>query len=344
MKKHLLISILALLTLPIFADESSQIEKKTQPISIKFDMRADWEYQIAANDTYENASAFSGKYLDFQLDGNITDKLSYSFRYSLNRLNLNRDFFEATDWANINYQFDENWKMSAGKQIVGIGGFEYDAAPINVYFASDFWNHVVCYEFGISGQYTTNDKKNDILFQISNSPFTSSSIRFDNLYSYNLMWYGRCKNFSSIYSVNLVEYDDSKYISYIALGNKLNFGDLNITFDYMNRYGGKGGFFDDFSVIGKVDYTIVDKVNIFVKAGYDQNLAQNATTFPTDIVDRFVLPGVSRTFYGAGVEYYPLPKTKNLRLHAYFSASDNSNEPYRIATGATILLNAFERK
>ncbi len=344
MKRTLLISVLTIMSLSVFANDTTEVKKKNQPISIKFDMRTDWEYQIAADGISDNASAFSGKYLNFQLDGNITKKLSYSFRYRLNKLNAYSEFFNATDWANIKYQFDDNWSLSAGKQVVGIGGFEYDAAPINIYFASDFWNNVVCYEFGVSGQYTTKDKKSDILFQISNSPFTSSSIRFDNLYAYNLMWYGNYGNFSSIYSINLVEYDDSRYINYIALGNKFNFGNLNLTLDYMNRYGGVGGFFDDFSVIGKIDYTIINRVNIYVKGGYDQNLSQESTVSYEDTVDRFVLPGVSRVFYGGGVEVYPLRKTKEIRLHSYFSGSNDESEPYKVAVGATIFLTAFERK
>ncbi|MDE7149747.1 MAG: hypothetical protein K2O01_04985, partial [Bacteroidales bacterium] len=134
---------------------NAQPAKKQQPISIKFDVRADWEYHHYGEDM-DDESGFTGKFLNFILDGNITDKFSYHFRYRFNKFNSTQDFFEATDWAYLNYDINRNWRVSAGKQVIVIGGYEYDKAPIDVYFYSDFCNFLpACYEFGISGQYTT---------------------------------------------------------------------------------------------------------------------------------------------------------------------------------------------
>lgn len=56
-------------------------------------------------------------------------------RHRLNKKNNDASFFDATDWLYLAYRKD-NWELSAGKQVVAIGGYEYDAAPIDLYFCS----------------------------------------------------------------------------------------------------------------------------------------------------------------------------------------------------------------
>ncbi|MDE6106392.1 MAG: OprO/OprP family phosphate-selective porin [Bacteroidales bacterium] len=341
------------------AADSTQPAKKQQPISIKFDVRADWEYHHYGEDGPDDESGFAGKFLNFILDGNINDQFSYHFRYRFNKLNSAQDFFEATDWAYLNYDINKNWRLSAGKQVIAIGGYEYDKAPIDVYFYSDFCNYLpACYEFGISGQYTTDDGRNTILFQISNSPFTSKSIRFEGLYAYNLMWYGNYGVFNSMYSVNLIEYKPNRYINYIALGNQFNAGPVCIELDYTNRYGGGKNFFNDFTVVGKVNYSIHNRVNIFVKGGFDYNNAQSPTVIPPDIAsedylkylqslyyyDLAVLPGTHYGFYGAGVEFFPMKNSHNVRLHAYWCSSTANTKAHNVGIGFRWRLNAFERE
>lgn len=326
--------------------------KKPQPISIKFDVRADWEYHHSG-DTSKDESAFAGKFLNFILDGNITDQFSYHFRYRFNKLNSAADFFEATDWAYLDYDINANWRVSAGKQVLYIGGYEYDKAPIDVYFYSDVCNQLpAAYEFGISGQYTTNDGRNTILLQIANSPFTSKSIRFEGLYAYNLIWYGRYNVFNSMWSVNMIEYKPGRFINYISLGNQFNAGPVTIELDYMNRYGGGKNFFNDFSVICNINYNIKNRVNIFAKGGFDYNNAQNPDLFdlqegqrPEDLFwDLAVVPGTRYGFYGAGVEFFPIKNSQNVRLHAYWCSSTANTKAHNVGIGFRWRLNAFERE
>lgn len=334
-RKLLLIFTLAVSSLLCFAEP--------QPISVRFQVRADWEYQLSGIDSVKDDSGFSGKYLNFLLDGNINEHFSYHFRYRLNKVNGASDFFEATDWAYLDYDINKNWRVSAGKQVVAFGGIEYDKAPIDVYFWSNYWNNVICYEFGVSGQYTTNDGKSTILAQVCNSPFTSKSYRFDGLYAYNLMWYGRYGAFRSIYSVNMVEYAPSRYINYIFLGNHFNFGPVTLEVDYMNRYGGKGGFFNDISAVGSVIYNIKDRANVFVKGGYDRNMAQAADTPLDQIMDLTVLPGTEYGFYGAGAEFFPIKNSKDLKMHAFWASNNNNFKAHQFSLGFTWTLNAFKR-
>lgn len=285
-------------------------------ISIKFDVRADATYNQNLEDKTEDFG-FRGKYLKFALNGNISDKFSYAFRYRIYKDNgAPSDFFGSVDWVYLAYQINKNFSVSAGKEVIAIGGYEYDKAPIDVYFWSDYWNNIpAAFQFGASFNYHTNDGKHTLKFQATNSPFSGQSL--DGLFAYNLIWYGDLGWFKPIYSVNFIEYDKGRFMNYIALGNKFTIGNYSLELDYMNRASfQQENFFADFSIIANMNYLITDHWNVFIKGGYDQNKAQ-AIGAPY-IFDRSVTPGTQYGFYGAGVEFYPIKSLKNnLRIHAY---------------------------
>lgn len=318
--------------------------RNRQPLSVKFDVRADWEYHVSGQEEVKDESGFAGKFLNIIVDGNINKNFSYHLRHRINKQNLSQDFFEATDWAYLKYKVNDSWEFLAGKYVVGIGGFEYDKAPIDVYYYSmGDGNMPACYEFGVAGKYTTKDGRSSIFLQVSNSPYTSKSYRFDGLYAYNLMWYGSYGVFSSIYSVNMIEYAPSKYINYIALGNKFDFGPVSWYIDYLNRYALKGSFFGDFSVISRLTYNIMDRVNVFVKGGFDFNNVQAADTPDADIWDSVVVPGTKHAFYGAGVEFFPMKNSKDVRIHAVWNSSNDNFNAHNISIGFRWLLRAYEQ-
>lgn len=335
------------LNLPVPAGQTAADEpqpvKKRQPLEVNFDVRADWQLNTPSVDGGKAESAFTGRFLNVIINGNITDQFSYHFRHRINKQNLTQDFFEATDFAYLKYKVNNQWEFTAGKGVVGIGGFEYDAAPIDVYYYSIGGSNLpTCYEFGVSSRYTTKKGNNNFFLQITNSPFTSKSYRFEGLYSYNLMWYGDFKVFKTIYSVNMIEYRQNQYINYIALGNQFNFGPVSWYIDYLNRYALKGNFFTDFSVMSRLTYNILDRADIFVKGGIDYNMSQSASTPEADIWDTVVLPGTCRGFYGAGVEFYPMKNSRDLRLHAFWYSNSDNVKQHSVGVGLRWLLRAYK--
>ena len=125
--------------------------------SLRFNTRADFDYEYFDNNSINDRSGFAGKFLNIMLDGKINDKFEYHWRQRLNRTNFTSNFFEATDWAYLSYHINNNFTLSVGKQVVAIGGFEYDYAPIDVYFYSDFCDSMPsCYEFGTSLTWNNN--------------------------------------------------------------------------------------------------------------------------------------------------------------------------------------------
>ncbi|MEG1762234.1 MAG: hypothetical protein RR256_01330, partial [Bacteroidales bacterium] len=180
----------------------------------------------------------------------------------------------------------------------------------DVYYWSDFWNNVVCYQLGLT--FTYSNTKNTFMAQFVNSPFSKKA--FENIWAYNLMWFGNYKWFHTAYSINLIEYEKNKYINYIALGNRFTFNHFSLDIDIMNRAGSaKEFFFKDYTLIGKATYQINSQWKVFAKGGYDRNNSQthipqhNEPNFDLNLaIDRFVLPGTSYAFYGAGIEFFPI--------------------------------------
>lgn len=224
MRRVIIAIVLAFLFLPKFL-----LSQDTFPTArLKFDTRFDFTSIVPTQDNSSTLSSFDGRYLNILLEGEISDKFSYNYRQ---RMILDskfdyQSFFNATDWMYLSYKINKNFSFSAGKQIVAIGGFEYDAAPIDLYFWSNFWNNVICYQIGGTVSYKTTDEKHTIGLQVTNSPFATQTLQ--SIYSYNLIWYGNFNGFNSIYSLNRIEVEKDNFINYITLGNKFSINNLSI--------------------------------------------------------------------------------------------------------------------
>lgn len=308
MKKQHILKTVCLFACSILAVQSIKAQNENIIKHLELQARGDYQREYIDGKAIRDNSGFKGKYFNFIISGEITEGLSYYYRQRLNRISSSSTFFDATDWLYLNYDATKNLTLSAGKQVVGIGGFEYERAPINIYFASEYWNNIPCYQWGVSATLHTNSQKDHFLLQVCQSPFRTYVLHND-IYAYNLMWTGQHNWFETLWSLNLQEFAEGKFINYITLGNALNFGKWRVELDLMNRAVDKQTFlFRDCSVMGEVRFKASDAVSVFAKATYDVNKSEKTG-------DYCVLPGTEVTRIGGGVEYFPL-KNRNLRLHA----------------------------
>lgn len=303
MRPGLILALMALISVPALAQES-------EIMNLQFEVRADYMQEYQNGSKIHGNSGFKGKYLNIRMDGNITDGLSYSFRHRLNRLNSDESFFNATDWITLSYT-RSNWGFSAGKQVVAIGGYEYDRAPIDLYFCSEYWNNIACYQFGVSSTYTT-DKGNDMfMLQFCQSPFRKNTLNTEGreMFAYNFMWYGNHDFFSTMYSINMIEFLPGRFINYIALGNQFTFGDCRLQLDIMNRATDMKEFIGrDMSIMTEFVWKACEQLNVIAKFTYDVNNTRSEG-------DLCVAPGTDIFRAGAALEYFPLKTYKDLRLH-----------------------------
>jgi hypothetical protein len=303
MKPRLILALLALVS-------TSALAQENEIVNLRFEVRADYMQEYVDESKIHDNSGFKGKYLNIRMDGNITDGLSYSFRHRLNRLNSSESFFNATDWITLTYH-KANWGFSAGKQVVAIGGYEYDRAPIDLYFCSEYWNNIACYQFGVSSTYTTDKGNDTFLLQFCESPFRKNphNSAGKEMYAYNLMWYGSHDWFSTMYSLNMIEYIPGRFINYMALGNQFTFGDFQIQLDLMNRAVSMKDFLGrDISVMTEIQWKACERLNVIAKLTYDIN--------NTDKIGDFcVTPGTDIFRAGAALEFFPIKSYRDLRLH-----------------------------
>lgn len=272
----------------------------------------------------QHGYGFHGDYFNFLLGGDIGDHISYFIRQRIIPHGGSVNFFDNTDYLYIQYKFNDQWSLRMGKEALFVGGFEYDAPPIDVYYYTHYWGAFPCFHLGVSAAYTDKSGKNKVIFQVANSPYTKyvTNDWKKGLFAYSIYWNGNFGPFSTTYSVNMMEYQRGKFINYIALGNRLKFQKWSIYFDYINRAAGFDKFFNDFSLVSRIDWQVSPSVNLFAKGGYEQNTSGYYYTVNNTDVDVDMLMPNQRNycFYGLGMEYRPLVYP-DLRVHAYVANS-----------------------
>ena len=289
--------------------------QESSRVNLRVEARGDYQYENIEGNTVEASSGFRGKQLNLRLNGNINESWSYVYRQRMGKPNADASYFDAVDHINLTYTTGA-WAFTGGKQTVAVGGYEYDRAPIDFYFGSEYWYNMACYQWGVNAKYSLGTESNDaLMLQIAQSSFRSAAN--PNMYSYNLMWTGSYGCLDILHSVNMLEYQLGKYVNFIALGHQFNMGDLVLQLDWMNRADMEHFGFDDFSVMADLSWHASEKLNVFGKASYDMN--------KDNVADDCVLPGTELTRVGAGVEYFPIEGSRDVRLHGTYSYAWGKN-------------------
>ncbi len=306
--KRILAVLLLLTTLPAVAQD--------ELFNLELQARVDYMHEQLDGQKVAPNSGFKGRFLNIYLSGKINDHFSYSYRQRLNREHLDRSFFDATDWVYLTYTLSDRWSFSAGKQVVHIGGFEYDRAPIDIHFYSEQNSHIACYQMGVSATHTFRNGRDRLTFQLAESPF---KVENENLYGLHLLWSGEHGALRTLYSVSAMEYMPDDYIWYIALGHRLTLGSLALELDLTNRAGKDQTFLlRDCTATAEAIWSVGKQVNLVGKVTYDVNRTHSAA-------DRIILPGTELTRVGGGIEFFPLKSDRTLCLHANYCHTMGTN-------------------
>ena len=136
-----------------------------------------------------------------------------------------------------------------------------------------------------------------------------------------------------------MENEPGKFVNIIALGNAFSMGDFTLEVDYMNRASSAKRFFNqEFSIGGQLLYNHNDKVEIFVKGGYENYNSdflgyEDSLFVPTD---HSLCP--KYWYAGGGVHYFPLRESRDLRIHAV-AAYNNFAKSVSFTLGAVYHFN-----
>lgn len=309
----------------VYAEEAVQSDEEEKVLALNVEARLDGQYVEKKGKEDRSQTGFMGKYIALKAQGTIAKGLSYTWRQRFSRTPKDNTFWDQTDILDLTYHTGK-FDIGAGKQVVMIGGYEYNRAPIDLMCPNLFVTNVACYQFGVSAGYQVS--KNDyIALQVSQSLFATSEDR--NLYAYNLQWSSARDltywlRFETIWSVNEIEYQRGKYCNYLALGNKFVVNDkLSVLVDLMTRTYPDNNFLKNNTFNGEVSYDITPKWRVTAKASYDCNRGVNTTEMSE------IARGSQLAIGGAVVEWFPIRNNRHfLRMHAaaFYSKGDNRNE------------------
>ena len=265
-----------------------------------------------AQDFAEKAGRFCGDgiYLD------INGKISPSFSYSMNQTIASRyvddiSGFNGTNWLKLTYEIGD-FAISAGKDAILVGSFEYDTEDIDSYyeFNSMFYNMIYCWQWGASAAYYPSDS-HEIIRQAANSPFSYGE---PNLFAYAAAWRGYWDCFESYWTANLWQYSKGEYVKSINFGNRFYLGDFTVDLEYMTRAQAiKGLFTNDFTTLISPSYEW-NWGRAFGKFCFEHT-GENLPYELAYDVGNYML-------YGAGLELFPLKENKSLRAHAVWVADN----------------------
>lgn len=264
-------------------------------------------------------------------DGNLGDYFSFSFSNHwfafTDSFNNTKDLYTNTwradvnnwvDWANVSLHLG-NFSLTLGKDYIHFGTFESDAYDFDSHWQlnSMLWNNYQVYQWGGSLNWTSSDESTTVMLQMTSDQTMEKPFGSKNLgdYAYNLF-----ASHESEEGVTIMGSFGHYSLGWMgAIGLQISLSDaLTLTGDtYISN--------DYFGASAKLGAELGDKVDLFVKGGFD--------ICDTDWISRRKV-----VFGGVGAYWYPLRGSKDLRIHA-LCAYDKYFNSLDFSAGITYALN-----
>ncbi|MCX4292228.1 MAG: porin [Odoribacter sp.] len=312
----------------------TRIRKQHNLLEIKLNTRMAFHSDLSPQESEQ--SAFRMDYLRLQITGNITERIFYKWMQHLNKSDTPHSLDNMPASINclgVGFHITPALSLFAGKQYADFGGFEYDADPAEVYSFSDFGNNITCFLMGVHLAWWVTPSQ-EIRFQITDArsnkddktqlPANYKTAKTPLGYTVN--WNGNFldNTLSTRCSFSLFHESQKQNIYFWALAGAWQHGNFNMYIDglFSIEEIDKLGILSEisgqaeqpyrathcqyFSLISRLNYRILSKLNIFAKGTYETASARTGTNLPES--------GKYRTSYGyqGGIEYFPMKE--NLRF------------------------------
>lgn len=255
MKKFLVVC--AVMMLPCFLVRAQEAEDAGRGAVLSFIPRFDAGVMYY-KDAKEASFSFGNTSFYTLFEGNISDNWSFSVMNHWLSAAYDCDNFKEAVWeyTKDSYKFDwpfrgrdySGWnfldwayitfspgpfEFSLGKQLVLMGGFEYEDYDydVNPIIASSLWNSVPCYRWAFTPAWNLPDGKSKLSLQIACDPLNTHL-------SYGAQWDGTYGPYSMRWSGYTYKNAFDKWRFIASLGNRLELGDWIIDFTWSNKFGG----------------------------------------------------------------------------------------------------------
>lgn len=299
MKRMILAAMVAICAAMTANAENAEDGSLVNMLSVDGRLVYNYQYDKDLGMSNDN-TGFKGQHIYLLMAGDISKNVSYFYRQRFDNIGGSKDFFDATEILNLTWKVNDWVSVSGGKQVVALGGFEYNTAPIDLYYKSAFWWGFSPYELGASVAFNVS-KNDNIMLQVNNSSFRYTS--GGNTYGLNLLWSGRHGMYESYWSGNMTQYKtgkDSHWLNFVILGNRFHIGDMvDVDVDLVNRtQPSKIKIAKDYSVMSKVTVRPIEGLTVHGKFTRDYNDEVNGVP-----VDMAVATGTNVNTVSGGVEY-----------------------------------------
>lgn len=329
MKKIYLILFLAMTGISAWAQhkESDNILDKLlwddKMLNIMVDMRVDLQTEIK-NGELDNAS-FRGQTFRLWLVGEIIPGFRYRFRHRFNKPQtpLIRDnYSSATDHAWLAFDIGKKWTLTAGKQSIQLGTFEYDYNGADIYQSTMVNGDIDMYKTGVNAAFKFSGQVLNMQVVNADAPQFASDEYKNKSFALNVMWEGNLfnKTLRTRWGYGLFQHSKSKFYNWLTLGTQLNVKRFTAELDYFlgNRNIDYSSIVDDNelglryvkdqSVGLNLKYNL-GKWRPFIKGTWNQRYDKH---FESNAYESMSLQGA--------LEFYPFTNNliKDLRFHVAY--------------------------
>lgn len=346
-------------------------KKMPEAVNVDLHLRSSFNARFNSSEADKDEASFRFDHVMIGIYGNITDKLSYKY---LQRLNRGTQAFETEnlsntiDYAYLRYQLNPRFAVTAGRQALFVGGFEYNEYPINIYDYSGITNNITCYLTGVNIAYSPRSNQ-EIGFQILNNRAGSMEEAFGqipegverpyaSLY-YSLAWNSNYADnkIRLRYAATTGELAEGKWVFMISGGQMVDLGKVNVFLDVLYHRSGidhlgvirrmamnaDGTAWDGIArsveyltFVSEANYRFLPKWNIHLKGFYDRaSVYKENEAFSKGNY-------LSSWGYQGGIEFFPMADSN---LHLFLNATGkvyknihkenivNQKDQFRISLG-----------
>lgn len=295
-------------------------------------------------------AAFKLNRVRLEILGTFSDRFSYHFRQSFNKYSNPYsldNLSSSVEYAYVKWDMSKRFALTAGKQVIALGGYEYYVNAIKVREFSDFNNNINCYQAGVTGTIAFSPDQ-ELNLQVLNNRSGSD----EDVYSFGLPkevektkipvittvnWNGLFFNriLELRYAASWGQLAKKKNLYYLTAGNIVKTGPVTAYVDVMYSREGldSKGILSNltneklhtpvtaqnasyFTVIADFDYRIHPNWNVYVKGAYETSSIYESN----GIFEK----GLYRRTWNAQacLEYFPM-KNSELLIFLHFLYKGN---------------------
>ncbi|MDL2212533.1 OprO/OprP family phosphate-selective porin [Bacteroides sp. OttesenSCG-928-J23] len=204
-------------------------------LNIMVDTRIDFQTEFGAGEL--DYAGFRGQTFRVWLVGEIIPGIRYRVRHRFNKPQtpfIRDNYSGATDQAWLAFDIGKKWTITAGKQSMQLGTFEYDYNGADLYQTTMVNGDIDIYKTGINVAYKFSGQTINLQVVNSDAPQFANSEYKNKAFAINTLWVGSLfdNTLRTRWGYGIFQHSKSKFYNWLTLGTQLNLGEFTTEVDY----------------------------------------------------------------------------------------------------------------